>query len=92
MSEYLSKTRRAVFMTLRNSGVLEMEAKFVSIAAAWRFLSKFNPRHYTYSEYTIAEKYTTYDSLQAMLKRNDCAEIRIKINGDPYTAEVEYVK
>lgn len=46
MSEYISKTRRAVFMTVRKCmGISEMDAKFTSIAAAYRFISGYNPTH-----------------------------------------------
>lgn len=92
MSKYTSETKRVVYMTMRKSSNIEMEAKFVSIAAAYRFLSRYNPTHLSWSGSYIRRRKTTYDALQAMLKREGYARIDIEIDDILYKVILEYVE
>lgn len=94
MNEYIGATRRAVRMRAKRSdnahiGYLthnEMEATFSSIAAAWRFISGYKPNHWAWSGKRLVSKPTSYDSLQATLKRTGCIHIQFVADGILYRA------
>lgn len=94
MSKYTSETKRAIFMIVYriNAPTCDMEAKFKSIAAAWRFLSGYDPMHYAWVGKNVKKKETTYDALQAMLKRDGCMHVNLMIDGISHQAYLEYVK
>lgn len=93
MSTYTSNTRRAVFMTARKGCTIsEVDAKFTSIAAAYRFISGYNPTHLAWNGGYICRRKTTYDALQAILKREGYARIDIEIDDIPHRVILEYVK
>lgn len=94
MSKYTSETKRAIFFSAHRtcSLVTEVDAKFTSIAAAWRFISGYNPTHLVYCGSMIKEKRTTYDALQSMLKREGHILIDLVIDGITYHASLQYWK
>lgn len=94
MSKYTSETKCAVSLTAYelNKWSNAMRVEFNSIATAWRFISGYNPIHHAWNGRVTKQRKTTYDALQATLKRKGRMCIELVINDILYFTYLEYAK
>lgn len=92
MSKYTSETKRAVSMSAykANTRTNVMNVEFDSIATAWRFISGYNPIHRSWNGRISKQRDTTYDALQATLKRDGFMFVDLVIDGVCYYAQLQY--